>query len=133
MPSYPSLLSLNTSAPPQLFLFPTSPQPIIPAAHIFNSWAPLHCPNGTPFTTPNGASKLIQSVLSLNLSIRPPRSFPSIVAQASEFVIQGEIGHDAYGLVKKAREMKEDGMLGISDAMRAFANHAPTTFNSLRS
>jgi hypothetical protein len=76
-------------------------------------------------------------MLSLNLSTRPPTSLSSIVAQASsecrisEFVIQWEIGHDAYGLVKKTREMKEDGILGVSDAMRAFANHAPTTFNSL--
>lgn len=32
----------------------------------------------------------------------------------SEFVIEGEIGRGAYGLVKRAREMNLDGTLGVS-------------------
>ena len=31
----------------------------------------------------------------------------------SEFVIQGEIGRGAYGLVKRAREMNVDGTMGV--------------------
>lgn len=33
----------------------------------------------------------------------------------SEFVIEGELGRGAYGLVKRAREMKDDGQMGVSD------------------
>ena len=36
----------------------------------------------------------------------------------SEFVIEGDIGRGAYGLVKKAREIKEDGTLGVSNLMQ---------------
>ena len=32
----------------------------------------------------------------------------------SEFVVQGEIGRGAYGLVKRAREMNSDGTMGVS-------------------
>jgi protein-serine/threonine kinase len=60
-------------------------------------------------------------LLSLDTSTRPPTPSSSIITQTSsersisEFVIQGEIGRGAYGLVKKAREMKADGRLGVSD------------------
>ena len=34
----------------------------------------------------------------------------------SEFVIEGELGRGAYGLVKRAREMKENVEMGVSCA-----------------
>jgi hypothetical protein len=67
------------------------------------------------------------SLLSLDTSTHPPTPSSSIVAQTSnersisEFVIQGELGRGAYGLVKKAREMKPDGKLGVRDLMLCYS------------
>jgi protein-serine/threonine kinase len=125
-----SLFSPNISAPPRPLRSPTSPRPrrrssqqrvSLIAGRL--SIAPIEPPSPPPVAP----QKLIRSgstasLLSLDLSTRPPTPSSSIVAQASserrisEFVIQGEIGRGAYGLVKKAREMKADGTLSVSDA-----------------
>ncbi|KAJ7660968.1 kinase-like protein [Mycena polygramma] len=60
------------------------------------------------------------SLLSLASSTRPPSPVPPEQQQQtflggrdiSEFVIDGEIGRGAYGLVKRAREIQADGSLG---------------------
>lgn len=75
-----------------------------------------------PSPPPVAPQKLIRlgsttSLLSLDLSTRPPAPSSSIVARASselrvsEFVIQAEVGCGAYGLAKKAREVKEDEVM----------------------
>ena len=132
-PSHSSLFSPNISTPPRPFRSPTSPrsrrrssQQRVSLIAGRLSIAPIEPPSPPPVAP----QKLIRSgstasLLSLDLSTRPPTPTSSIVAQASndrrisEFVIQGEIGRGAYGLVKKAREMKGDGKLGVSEAMRA--------------
>lgn len=103
------------------------------------SIAPIEPPSPPPVAP----QKLIRSgstasLLSLDTSTRPPTPPASIITQTSnersisEFVIQGEIGRGAYGLVKKAREMKADGRLGVSDVVicQPYLN---MTLDSLRS
>jgi protein-serine/threonine kinase len=129
-PSSSSLFSPNISAPPRPIRSPTSPrlrrrssQQRVSLIAGRLSIAPIEPPSPPPVAP----QKLIRSgstasLLSLDLSTRPPTPSSSIVTQVSserrisEFVIQGEIGRGAYGLVKKAREMKADGKLGVSDA-----------------
>jgi len=60
-----------------------------------------------------------RSFLSQAESTRPPT--PSLEQTTflgerniSEYLIDGEIGRGAYGLVKRAREFKQDGTLGVS-------------------
>ncbi|KAI0030673.1 kinase-like domain-containing protein [Vararia minispora EC-137] len=76
-----------------------------------------------PHSPPPSTPKLIRassqaSFLSTASSIEPPpppvQPLTGETSQRSisEFVIQGEIGRGAYGLVKKAREMQADGTLG---------------------
>ena len=85
------------------------------------SIAPIEPPSPPPVAP----QKLIRSgstasLLSLDPSSRPPTPSSSIIAQSSnernisEFIIQGEIGRGAYGLVKKAREIQADGKPGVS-------------------
>ncbi|KAI0274662.1 kinase-like domain-containing protein [Gloeopeniophorella convolvens] len=125
-PSSPSLYISNITTLPRPVRSPTSPRPrrrssqqrvSLIAGRL--SIAPIEPPSPPPVAP----QKLIRSgstasLLSLDSSTRPPTPSSSIVAQASgersisEFVIQGEIGRGAYGLVKKAREMKLDGKLG---------------------
>jgi protein-serine/threonine kinase len=74
---------------------------------------------------PTAPPKLVRSsstasMLSTASSVGPPppTAAPPISGETSdrsisEFVIQGEIGRGAYGLVKKAREMQPDGTLGV--------------------
>lgn len=123
-----SLHFSNTNAPPRPVRSPTSPRPrrrssqqrvSLIAGRL--SIAPIEPPSPPPVAP----QKLIRSgstasLLSLDTSTRPPTPSSSIITQTSsdrsisEFVIQGEIGRGAYGLVKKAREMKADGRLGVS-------------------
>jgi protein-serine/threonine kinase len=88
------------------------------------SIAPIEPPSPPPVAP----QKLIRSgstasLLSLDPSSRPPTPSSSIIAQSSndrnisEFIIQGEIGRGAYGLVKKAREIQADGKPGVSAIM----------------
>ena len=44
----------------------------------------------------------------------------------SEFVIEGDVGRGAYGLVKRAREMNLDGTMGVS---MIFSNICILKFN----
>ncbi|KAI0307825.1 kinase-like protein [Multifurca ochricompacta] len=116
----------NFNAPPRPTRSPSSPRPrrrssqqrvSLIAGRL--SIAPIEPPSPPPVAP----QKLIRSgstasLLSLDPSARPPTPSSPIIAQPStersisEFVIQGEIGRGAYGLVKKVREMKVDGMLG---------------------
>ena len=127
-PTSPSFNSPNINAPSRPVRTPTTPRPrrrssqqrvSLIAGRL--SIAPIEPPSPPPVAP----QKLIRSgstpsLLSLDTSTRPPTPTSSIVAQTSnersisEFVIQGEIGRGAYGLVKKAREMKQDGKLGVS-------------------
>ncbi|THH19855.1 hypothetical protein EW146_g1381 [Bondarzewia mesenterica] len=82
------------------------------------SIAPIEPPSAIPVAQP----KLIRSgssasLLSIAQSTAPPTPTGILTPSSaerdiSEFVVQGEIGRGAYGLVKKAREMKADGTLG---------------------
>jgi protein-serine/threonine kinase len=145
-PSSSSLHISHTNAPPRPVRSPTSPRPrrrssqqrvSLIAGRL--SIAPIEPPSPPPVAP----QKLIRSgstasLLSLDTSTRPPTPSASIITQTSsersisEFVIQGEIGRGAYGLVKKAREMKADGRLGVSDVVicQPYLN---MTLDSLRS
>ena len=130
-PSASSFLFSNINAPPRPPRSPTSPrsrrrssQQRVSLIAGRLSIAPIEPPSPPPVAP----QKLIRSgstasLLSLDTSTRPPTPTSSIITQTSsdrsisEFVIQGEIGRGAYGLVKKAREMKADGRLGVSDIM----------------
>lgn len=120
----------NTSAP-RPTRSPTAPRPrrrssqqrvSLIAGRL--SIAPIEPPSPPPVAP----QKLIRSgstasLLSLDPSSRPPTPSSSIIAQSSnernisEFIIQGEIGRGAYGLVKKAREIQADGKPGVSAVM----------------
>ncbi|CAL1695929.1 unnamed protein product [Somion occarium] len=76
-----------------------------------------------PSPPPTPPQKLVRtnstaSFLSAASSVEPPTpgadrtSWHSGERSISEFVIEREIGRGAYGLVKRAREMNEDGSLG---------------------
>lgn len=76
-----------------------------------------------PSPLPAGPQKLVRtssaaSFLSVASSVGPPTpgEKPRSVGDRSisEFVIEREIGRGAYGLVKRAREMMDDGTLGVS-------------------
>jgi protein-serine/threonine kinase len=58
------------------------------------------------------------SLLSLAASTRPPSRNESFLGDhsISDFQIDGELGRGAYGLVKRAREIKPDGSLGVRTA-----------------
>ncbi|GJE86073.1 kinase-like protein [Phanerochaete sordida] len=82
----------------------------------------LIVPSQPPSPPPTGPQKLVRansaaSFLSVASSTGPPTfsvdRTPSVGERSiSEFVIEGEIGRGAYGLVKRAREMNLDGTLG---------------------
>ena len=132
-PTSPSFNIPDITPPPRPARSPTTPRPrrrssqqrvSLIAGRL--SIAPIEPPSPPPVAP----QKLIRSgstpsLLSLDTSTRPPTPSSSIVAQTSnersisEFVIQGELGRGAYGLVKKAREMKPDGKLGVRDPMLA--------------
>ncbi|KAI0004310.1 kinase-like domain-containing protein [Russula compacta] len=125
-PLSPSLHFPSLNAPPRPVRSPTTPRPrrrssqqrvSLIAGRL--SIAPIEPPSPPPLAP----QKLIRSgsatsLLSLDTSTCPPTPSSSIITQTSsersisEFVIQGEIGRGAYGLVKRAREMKADGKLG---------------------
>ncbi|KAH9946660.1 kinase-like protein [Amylocystis lapponica] len=72
-----------------------------------------------PSPSPVGPQKLVRansaaSFLSVASSTGPPTPDSESVSERSisEFVIEREIGRGAYGLVKRAREMGNDGTLG---------------------
>ena len=145
-PSSSSIHISHINTPPRPVRSPTSPRPrrrssqqrvSLIAGRL--SIAPIEPPSPPPVAP----QKLIRSgstasLLSLDTSTRPPTPSASIITQTSsdrsisEFVIQGEIGRGAYGLVKKAREMKADGRLGVSDVMIC-QTYLNMTLNSLRS
>lgn len=134
-PTSPALGYFASSRPPLPARSPTSPRPTrrssqqrvsLIAGRV--SIAPLEHP--APPTV--AVQKLVRtgssaSLLSVAASTGPPT--PAVPSRApsplpgpaadgsersiSEFVIQGELGRGAYGLVKKAREMQEDGTLGV--------------------
>jgi protein-serine/threonine kinase len=142
-PSSSSLYFSNTSAPPPT-RSPTTPRPrrrssqqrvSLIAGRL--SIAPIEPPSPPPVAP----QKLIRSgstasLLSLDPSSRPPTPSSSIIAQSSndrnisEFIIQGEIGRGAYGLVKKAREIQADGKPGVS-AVMLYQPCGNETFDSL--
>lgn len=80
-------------------------------------------PSQPPSPPPSMPQKLVRansaaSFLSVASSTGPPTpsadKTPSVGERSiSEFVIEGEIGRGAYGLVKRAREMNLDGTLGV--------------------
>jgi len=129
-PSSSSLYFPNTSAP-RPTRSPTTPrsrrrssQQRVSLIAGRLSIAPIEPPSPPPVAP----QKLIRSgstasLLSLDPSSRPPTPSSSIIAQSSnernisEFIIQGEIGRGAYGLVKKAREIQADGKPGVSVIM----------------
>ncbi len=145
-PSSTSLHISHINAPPRPVRSPTSPRPrrrssqqrvSLIAGRL--SIAPIEPPSPPPVAP----QKLIRSgstasLLSLDTSTRPPTPSAPIVTQTSnersisEFVIKGEIGRGAYGLVKKAREMKADGRLGVSDVVIC-QPYLIMTLDSLRS
>ncbi len=136
----------NTSVPPRPTRSPTTPRPrrrssqqrvSLIAGRL--SIAPIEPPSPPPVAP----QKLIRSgstasLLSLDPSTRPPTPTSSIIAQSSnersisEFIIQGEIGRGAYGLVKKAREIQADGKPGVS-AVMLYQPCVNETLDSLRS
>jgi hypothetical protein len=68
-----------------------------------------------------------RSFLSQAESTRPPT--PSVEKTTflgernlSEYLIDGEIGRGAYGLVKRAREFNEDGTLGVSLSLKTLSD-----------
>lgn len=83
-------------------------------------------PSQPPSPPPTSPQKLVRanstaSFLSVASSTGPPTPStdknPSAGERSiSEFVIEGEIGRGAYGLVKRAREMNLDGTLGVSSS-----------------
>lgn len=83
----------------------------------------LIVPSQPPSPPPTAPQKLVRansaaSFLSVASSTGPPTpsadKTPSVGERSiSEFVIEGEIGRGAYGLVKRAREMTLDGTLGV--------------------
>ena len=145
-PSSSSLHISHINAPPRPVRSPTSPRPRRRSSQqrvslIAGRISIAHIEPPSP--PPVAPQKLIRSgstasLLSLDTSTRPPTPSASIITQTSsersisEFVIQGEIGRGAYGLVKKAREMKADGKLGVSDVVicQPYLN---MTLDSLRS
>jgi hypothetical protein len=77
-----------------------------------------------------------RSFLSQAESTRPPT--PSVEQTTflgeknlSEYLIDGEIGRGAYGLVKRAREFNDDGTLGVSFSLYQQAPYDPIS-RSLR-
>ena len=145
-PSSSSLHISHINAPPRPVRSPTSPRPRRRSSQqrvslIAGRLSIAHIEPPSP--PPVAPQKLIRSgstasLLSLDTSTRPPTPSASIITQTSsersisEFVIQGEIGRGAYGLVKKAREMKADGRLGVSDVVIS-QPYLNMTLDSLRS
>ena len=92
------------------------------------SIAPIEPPSPPPSLsetlrrTPSNRSFLSQAE-----STRPPT--PSVEQTTflgernlSEYLIDGEIGRGAYGLVKRAREFNEDGTLGVSSSLKTLSD-----------
>ncbi len=87
-------------------------------------------PAEPPSPPPIGPQKLVRSgsaasFLSVASSAGPPTpgvdKAPTVGERSiSEFVIEREIGRGAYGLVKRAREMQDDGSLGVRGSIRSY-------------
>jgi protein-serine/threonine kinase len=81
-------------------------------------------PVSDPAPRPDAPQRLVRSgsarsFLSVAASVGPPtpgelRDEFLTGRSLSEFVVEREIGRGAYGLVKRAREMNEDGTMGVS-------------------
>lgn len=135
-PTSPHLLASRDAAVlstrPPLSRSPTSPRsPLTPRPRRRSSQQRVSLIAGRvsivqvepPSPPPLGPQKLVRansaaSFLSQASSTGPPTpnaDYPASPAERSisEFVIEKEIGRGAYGLVKRAREMKEDGTLGV--------------------
>ena len=83
------------------------------------SIAPVDPPSTPPMLSENLKRTPSSGSILSSLSTRPPS--PSLENESflggrdiSEFLIEGEIGRGAYGLVKRAREFQPDGSLGVS-------------------
>lgn len=95
-------------------------------------------PAEPPSPPPTAPQKLVRagsagSFLSVASSTGPPTpgaDQPPLATERSiaEFVIEREIGRGAYGLVKRAREMLEDGSLGVRPTL--ILSNALFTFDS---
>jgi protein-serine/threonine kinase len=81
--------------------------------------APIQQPD-EPSIIPKNLSRAdsSSSLLSLATSTRPPSRNESFLGDRSisDFQIDGELGRGAYGLVKRAREIKPDGSFGVRTA-----------------
>ena len=99
-------------------------------------------PSAPPSPPPEVPQKLVRansaaSFLSVATSTGPPTPSSEVDAlnerSISEFVIEREIGRGAYGLVKRAREMQDDGSLGVRRRhCTACLLHSPLYARSLR-
>ena len=131
-PSSPSR-TFTAPRPPPPIRSPTSPRPrrrssqqrvSLIAGRV--SIAPIEPPSDFPVAP----QKLVRSgssgsLLSIAQSTCPPTPTGTLTPDSSErdiseFVIQGEVGRGAYGLVKKAREIKPDGTLGVRSTQSSF-------------
>lgn len=78
----------------------------------------LDPPTTPPDTSPKlmrfGSSSSFSSVISASPPAPPPDGNFIGGRSIAEFVIEGELGRGAYGLVKRAREMLDDGKMGVS-------------------
>lgn len=126
-PRSSSLISISSRYPPSRS--PSSPRPrrrssqqrvSLIAGRV--SIAPIEPPSPPPLLPPSlHRSGSSSSFLSVAASTGPPSPRPERESflggrSISEFVIEGEIGRGAYGLVKRAREIKSDGSLGVRRA-----------------
>jgi len=88
------------------------------------SIAPIEPPSPPPMLSDNLRRTPSSASILSNTSTRAPS--PSSENQSflggrniSEYLIEGEIGRGAYGLVKRAREISSDGSLGVSKKIAA--------------
>jgi protein-serine/threonine kinase len=81
--------------------------------------APIEPPSPPPMLAPSlHRAGSMSSFLSAADSVEPPTPFSERESflgnrSISDFVIEGEIGRGAYGLVKRGREIQADGSLGV--------------------
>jgi protein-serine/threonine kinase len=132
MSSRPTSPSLSTRSP--LVMSPNISRPTTPRPRRRSSQQRVSLiagrlsllPASDPPARPDAPQRLIRSgsarsFLSVASSAGPPT--PNELREefltgrtVSEFVIEREIGRGAYGLVKRAREMEEDGTMGVGSS-----------------
>jgi hypothetical protein len=77
--------------------------------------APIEVPP-SPIMLPKSLQRTNSSVSIISSAVpsQPPQNQSFLgERKISEFVIEKEIGRGAYGLVKRAREIQDDGSLGV--------------------